>query len=38
LAQAHADTTSYVSLRDRYRDMATTREFEGHIAWAEAMH
>jgi hypothetical protein len=24
-------------LRDRYRDMARTLGFEGHIAWAEAM-
>ena len=24
-------------LRDRYRDMAKTLGFEGHIAWAEAM-
>jgi hypothetical protein len=27
----------YADFRDRYRDMAKTREFEGHIAWAEAM-
>jgi hypothetical protein len=37
LAQAHGDTTAYVHLRDRYRDMAKTLGFEGHIAWAEAM-
>ena len=24
-------------LRDRYRDMAKTLGFEGHIEWAEAM-
>jgi len=23
--------------RDRYRDMARTLGYEGHIAWAEAM-
>jgi class 3 adenylate cyclase len=37
LAQAHGDATAYADLRDRYRDMAKTLEFEGHIAWAEAM-
>ena len=37
LAQAHGDATAYVHLRDRYRDMAKTLGFEGHIAWAEAM-
>ena len=37
LAQAHGDATAYVQLRDRYRDMAKTLGFEGHIAWAEAM-
>ena len=37
LAQAHGDATAYVDLRDRYRDMAKTLGFEGHIAWAEAM-
>ena len=25
------------TIRDRYRDMAKTLGFEGHIAWAEAM-
>jgi hypothetical protein len=29
--------TSYRDYRDRYRDMARTLDFEGHIAWAEAM-
>jgi hypothetical protein len=29
--------TGYHDYRDRYRDMATTLGFEGHIAWAEAM-
>jgi hypothetical protein len=37
LARAHRDDTAYTDLRDRYRDMARTLGFEGHIAWAEAM-
>jgi class 3 adenylate cyclase len=37
LARAHGDTAAYVHLRDRYRDMAKTLGFEGHIAWVEAM-
>jgi len=37
LARARGDTGDYTDLRDRYRDMARTLEFEGHIAWAEAM-
>jgi class 3 adenylate cyclase len=37
LARAHGDAAAYADLRDRYRDMAKTRGFEGHIAWAEAM-
>jgi hypothetical protein len=37
LAQAHGDATAYVHFRDRYRDMAKTLGFEGHIDWAEAM-
>jgi len=37
LARAHGDDTAYADLRDRYRDMARTLGFEGHIAWAEAM-
>jgi hypothetical protein len=37
LAQAHGDAAAYADLRDRYRDMARTLGFEGHIAWAEAM-
>jgi hypothetical protein len=27
----------YAQFGDRYRDMARTLGFEGHIAWAEAM-
>jgi hypothetical protein len=37
LAQAHGDETGYRDYRDRYRDMAKTLGFEGHIAWAGAM-
>jgi hypothetical protein len=37
LARAHGDDSAYAHFRDRYRDMARTLEFEGHIAWAEAM-
>jgi hypothetical protein len=37
LARAHGDDASYTHFRDRYRDMANTLGFEGHIEWAEAM-
>jgi hypothetical protein len=37
LARARGDDAAYTDLRDRYRDMAKTLGFEGHIAWAEAM-
>ncbi|HWY01029.1 MAG TPA: cyclase, partial [Mycobacterium sp.] len=37
LAQAHGDAAAYANFRDRYRDMARTLEFDGHMAWAEAM-
>jgi hypothetical protein len=37
LARAHGDATAYADFRDRYRDMAKTLGFEGHIDWAEAM-
>jgi class 3 adenylate cyclase len=37
LARAHGDVVAYADFRDRYRDMATSLGFEGHIAWAEAM-
>jgi class 3 adenylate cyclase len=36
LARAHGDAAGYAHVRDRYRDMARTLEFEGHIAWPEA--
>ena len=37
LAPARGEDTAYRDYRDRYRDMAKTLGFEGHIAWAEAM-
>ena len=37
LARARRDEAGYRDFRDRYRDMARTLGFEGHIAWAEAM-
>ena len=37
LAQAYGDEAVYRDYRDRYRTMATSLGFEGHIAWAEAM-
>jgi hypothetical protein len=37
LARAHSDAEDYAHFRDRYRDMAKTLGYEGHIAWAEAM-
>jgi hypothetical protein len=37
LARAHGDAAAYAHFRDRYRDMARTLGYEGHIAWAEAM-
>jgi hypothetical protein len=37
LARAHRDDAAYAHFKDRYRDMAKTLGFEGHIAWAEAM-
>jgi hypothetical protein len=37
LARAHGDDTAYRDYRDRYRNMAKTLGYEGHIAWAEAM-
>jgi adenylate cyclase len=36
LARVRGDE-AYAYFRDRYRDMARTLGFEGHIAWAEAM-
>ena len=37
LARAHGDAATYAQFRDRYRDMAKTLGFEGHIALAESM-
>jgi adenylate cyclase len=37
LARARGDQATYRDYRDRYRDMATSLGYEGHIAWAEAM-
>ena len=37
LARAHGDDTAYRDYRDRYRAMAKSLGFEGHMAWAEAM-
>jgi hypothetical protein len=37
LARAQGDVGGYTHFRDRYREMARTLGFEGHIAWAEAM-
>jgi hypothetical protein len=37
LARARGDEAAYRDFRDRYRDMAKSLGFEGHIAWAEAM-
>jgi hypothetical protein len=37
LARAHGDEAAYRDYRDRYRAMARTLEFEGHMKWAEAM-
>ena len=37
LASAHGDDARYRDYRDRYRAMATSLGFEGHMNWAEAM-
>jgi hypothetical protein len=37
LARARGDDAAYRDYRDRYRAMATSLGFEGHMAWAEAM-
>ena len=37
LARAHGDEAGYRDYRDRYRTMATSLGFEGHMALAEAM-
>ena len=37
LSRARGDEDAYRDYRDRYRDMATSLGFEGHMKWAEAM-
>jgi class 3 adenylate cyclase/DNA-binding IscR family transcriptional regulator len=37
LAKAHGDDDTYQELANRYRAMAESLGFEGHIAWAQAM-
>ena len=37
LSRARGDDMGYRDFRDRYRAMAESLGFEGHIAWAEAM-
>jgi hypothetical protein len=37
LARARGDEAAYRDYRDRYRAMATSLRFEGHMKWAEAM-
>jgi len=37
LAQARRDTDSYRAYRDRYRAMATSLGYQGHMAIAAAM-
>jgi hypothetical protein len=37
LARARGEGVSYLDFVNRYRDMATSLGFEGHIAWADAM-
>jgi hypothetical protein len=37
LARARGDTVTYRDLVNRYRAMANSLGFEGHIAWAEAL-
>jgi Adenylate and Guanylate cyclase catalytic domain/zinc-ribbon domain len=38
LARAHGDAAACTHFLDRYSAMATSLDFEGHIAWAEACH
>ncbi|OBI88687.1 adenylate/guanylate cyclase domain-containing protein [Mycobacterium sp. 1245805.9] len=37
LARARDDAAAYADLRDRYREMANSLGFEGHIEWAREM-
>ena len=36
-ARADGDEAAYRDYRDRYRALATSLGFEGHMKWAEAM-
>jgi adenylate cyclase len=36
-AATRGDRDLYRTLKDRYREMATSLGFEGHMKWAEAM-
>ena len=37
MARAHGDEAGYRDYRDRYRAMAESLGFEGHIDWAKVM-
>jgi len=37
LAEARGDDAGYLELRDRYRVLAVSLGFQGHMQWAEAM-
>ena len=37
LAKAHGDESGYRDYRDRYRTLATSLGFEGHMKWAEVI-
>jgi len=37
LAQSRGDEGGYREFRERYRAMAKSLSFEGHMQWAEAM-
>ena len=37
LTRARGDSVAHRDLVDRYRSMAESLGFEGHMAWAEAM-
>lgn len=37
LLAAHRDDAAYAQLRDRYREMAKSLDYQGHTAWVEAM-
>ena len=37
LARAHGDEVAYATVADRYRAMAESLGFEGHMAMAQAM-